>query len=596
MAFPDKSRVIILAPLVTNRKGEHKKILEQLQREGFVRVRINGEIQDLSSSIMLDKNKKHTIEAVVDRLVVHTKMKNRLTDSVELGLHLSGGSLVAWHNMEHEFFFSENAACHDCGISYPELSPQMFSFNSPLGACPKCDGLGTLTEFDPDRIVPDKTKTLREGAIAPWANRLTSFFQQRLTALVRNYGCDKDTPFEELPQSLQKIIIYGTDGLSAAPEFQKEGSNYSFGRFFEGVVNFLKRRYQETESFSRRQEIERYMTVLPCPGCSGARLRKESLSIRVGGHTIAELTASTVEQSSELFNALPLARQEQKIARRILKEIQDRLNFLINVGLNYLTLNRSSTTLSGGEGQRIRLATQIGSRLAGVLYVLDEPSIGLHQRDNRRLLQSLTSMRDLGNTILVVEHDAETILAADYVIDMGPGAGGNGGEVVFSGSPKQILKSRNSLTGKYLSGRYTIPVPEKRRPRRNGFLTLQGARENNLKNIEVSFPLGTFTCVTGVSGSGKSSLVNLTLYRYLAQKLYRAKEQPGKVDGVTGIDLIDKVINIDQNPIGRTPRSNPATYTGLFTPDTRTLFRGSRSENARLQTRTFQFQRQGRPL
>ena len=348
MAFPDKSRVVILAPLVTNRKGEHKKILEQLQREGFVRVRINGEIQELSSSVTLDKNKKHTIEAVVDRLVVHAKMKNRLTDSVELGLHLSGGSLVAWHNMEHEFFFSENAACHECGISYPELSPQMFSFNSPLGACPKCDGLGTLTEFDPDRIVPDKTKTLREGAIAPWANRLTSFFQQRLTALVRNYGCDKDTPFEELPQNLQKIILYGTDGLSAVSEFQKEGSNYSFGRFFEGVVNFLKRRYQETESFSRRQEIERYMTVLPCPECSGARLRKESLSIRVGGHTIAELTASTVEQASELFTALPLDKQEQKIARRILKEIQDRLNFLVNVGLNYLTLNRSSTTLSGG--------------------------------------------------------------------------------------------------------------------------------------------------------------------------------------------------------------------------------------------------------
>jgi excinuclease ABC subunit A len=573
MDLPANARVIILAPLVINRKGEYKRLLDQLQRDGYVRVRVDGEVKELGTPIPMDKNKKHTIEAVVDRLVVHSKMKARLTDSVELALGIASGKMVAWVNMEQELFFSEHAACHECGISYPELTPQMFSFNSPLGACPRCDGLGTLTEFDPQLIVPDRSKPIFEGAIAPWVNRHMLFFQHRLESLLNHYGFDPKTPFEKFPKEFQDVIFYGSKGEKIEFQLEEEGRKFTFQRPFEGIVNFLQRRYTETESLSRRMEIERYMTVLPCPECNGARLRKESLSVKVGDYTIAEMTNFTVEKSIEVFRTLKLTKQERAIARRILKEIDERINFLTSVGLNYLTLNRSSNSLSGGEGQRIRLATQIGSRLAGVLYVLDEPSIGLHQRDNQRLLESLKSMRNLGNTILVVEHDAETILSADHVIDMGPGAGVHGGAVVFSGSPKQLLKSRTSLTGKYLSGREVIPVPPKRRSASNGFLTLVGARENNLKNLEVDIPLGTFTCVTGVSGSGKSTLVNLTLFRYLSQKLYRAKEPVGRLDSVRGLERVDKVINIDQNPIGRTPRSNPATYTGLFT-FVRDLFAG----------------------
>ncbi len=573
MSLPEKARVVILAPLIVNRKGEYKKLLEQLQRDGFVRARIDEEIVELGEPLNLDKNKKHTIEAVVDRLVVHSKMKNRLTDSVELALNMANGQMAALVNMEERLFFSEHASCHDCGISYPELTPQMFSFNSPLGACPRCDGLGTLTEFDSDLIVPDKTKSIRDGAIAPWLSRHLSFIQSRLESFLYQYGGDPYTPFEKLPEKAQNMVLYGSGDDQVEFKVVENGRTFTYHRPFEGVLNFLKRRYAETESPARRLEIERYMTVHKCPECHGARLRKESLAIRVGDYSIADITDFTVEKSLDVLRSLKLTKNEREIARRILKEIHERLNFLVDVGLNYLTLNRSSTSLSGGEGQRIRLATQIGSRLAGVLYVLDEPSIGLHQRDNKRLLESLISMRDLGNTILVVEHDAETILAADHIIDMGPGAGAHGGSVVFSGSPKQIVKSRTSLTGRYLSGRDSIPAPEKRRRSKKGFLTLVGARENNLRDLTVDIPLGTFTCVTGVSGSGKSTLVNLTLYRYLAQKLYRAKEQPGKLEGVRGLEKIDKVINIDQNPIGRTPRSNPATYTKLFT-HIRDLFAG----------------------
>ncbi len=449
-----------------------------------------------------------------------------------------------------------------------------------MGACPRCDGLGTLTEFDPDLIVPDKTKSIRAGAIAPWVNRHMAFFQHRLETLVHHYGFDPDTPYGKLPETFQKILLYGSGDEQIDYTIEEGGRTFVYRRSYEGVMNFLKRRYTETESPARRMEIERYMTMLPCPECGGTRLRKESLSVRVGKYNIAEITGFPVENVVEAFRSLNLTKNEREIARRILKEIDERLSFLIDVGLNYLTLNRSSNTLSGGEGQRIRLATQIGSRLAGVLYVLDEPSIGLHQRDNRRLLDSLKAMRDLGNTILVVEHDAETILAADHVIDMGPGAGAWGGEVVFSGPPRQLVKSRTSLTGRYLSGRESIPIPEKRRAARRGFLTIRGARENNLKNVSVNVPLGLITCVTGVSGSGKSTLVNQTLYRYLSNRFYRSKEQVGKVDEVQGADNLDKVINIDQNPIGRTPRSNPATYTGLFT-FVRDLFSGVPEARAR---------------
>jgi excinuclease ABC subunit A len=566
MALPAGKKVLILSPVVKARKGEYRKLFEDFQRDGFVRVRVDGKIHELGQPIPLDKNKKHTIEVVVDRLVVHEKMKNRLTDSVELALSLSEGQMVAWINQEEELFFSEQASCHQCGISYPELTPQMFSFNSPLGACPRCDGLGTRAEFDAGLIVPDPSKTLREGALAPWANRNSGFFHQRLISLADYYGFSLDVPFKNLPSKVQHMLLYGSEGESITFHLEAGGGRYSYQRAFEGVIGVLRRRYQETESLSVRQDIERYMTVGPCPDCGGARLKRESLSVRIGGYNIYEITCFSVERALEVLRNLQLTPQEREIARRILKEIDERLNFLMNVGLNYLTLNRSSTTLSGGEGQRIRLATQIGSRLSGVLYVLDEPSIGLHQRDNRRLLSSLKAMRDLGNTILVVEHDAETILSADHVIDMGPGAGIWGGEVVFAGPPEKLMKSRNSLTGKYLSGIERIPVPRQRRPVNNGYLILEGARENNLQNLTVKIPLGTLTCVTGVSGSGKSSLVNATLYQHLAQKLYRSKEPAGKLDALYGIEHIDKVINIDQSPIGRTPRSNPATYTGLFTP------------------------------
>jgi excinuclease ABC subunit A len=565
LAFPAGTRFQLLAPLITGRKGEHQKLLEQLKREGFVRVRINGEFRELEEDISLDKKKKHTIEAVVDRLVVKEGLRRRLTDSVELALKLSQGFLRVLLSGGEEVLFSERFSCDRCDISLPELTPQLFSFNNPQGACPTCDGLGTKMYFDPELVVPNPNLSLREGAIVPWENRSSVYFQQMLEALIGHYHFDLYTPFKELPAQVREILLYGSKNESIRFYFEKEGRRHFYERPFEGVIPNLDRRYRETDSTMIREELERFMNVRPCPTCKGTRLKKESLAVKIQDLSIHQVTSFSVKEARVWFNSLQLNDRQSQIARRILKEINDRLEFLVNVGLDYLTLNRTSATLSGGEGQRIRLATQIGSQLMGVLYVLDEPSIGLHSRDNLRLLQTLKALRDIGNTVLVVEHDANTILASDYIIDMGPGAGEQGGQVVFSGTPEQILKDQQSLTGQYLSGRRGISIPSNRRPHRKGYIQIKGASENNLKLIDVSIPLGVFTCVTGVSGSGKSTLIIDTLYQTLAQRLYRSKERAGRVQEMKGIRLIDKVINIDQSPIGRTPRSNPATYTGLFT-------------------------------
>ena len=565
LALPEGARLQLLAPLVTGRKGEHQRLLDQLKKEGFVRVRVNGEFRELEEEIRLDKKKKHSIEAVVDRLIVKPGLKSRLTDSVELALKLSQGFLRVVAGDGSESLFSERFSCDRCDLSLPELTPQLFSFNNPQGACPTCDGLGTKMYFDPELIVPNPTLSLREGAILPWENRSSLYFQQTLEALMNHYHFDLYTRFKDLPSRVQEVILHGSGNEVVRFHFEKEGRRHFFERPFEGIIPNLDRRYRETDSAFIREELERFMNVRPCPTCDGARLRKESLAVRISGLNLFQVTRMSVKETKKWFSRLELNPRQSQIARRLLKEILDRLEFLVNVGLDYLTLDRSSATLSGGEGQRIRLATQIGSRLMGVLYILDEPSIGLHQRDNLRLLETLKTLRDLGNTVLVVEHDAETIRAADYVIDMGPGAGEQGGEVVFSGPPEELIRHKGSLTGQYLSGRLRIEVPAGRRPGNNGRIQLRGASENNLKNIKVSIPLGVLTCVTGVSGSGKSTLIIDTLYRLMAQRLYRSKERAGKVDRVIGVELIDKVINIDQSPIGRTPRSNPATYTGLFT-------------------------------
>jgi excinuclease ABC subunit A len=565
LALPEGARLQLLAPLVTGRKGEHQRLLDQLKKEGFVRVRVNGEFRELEEEIRLDKKKKHTIEAVVDRLIVKPGLKSRLTDSVELALKLSQGFLRVVDGDGSESLFSERFSCDRCDLSLPELTPQLFSFNNPQGACPTCDGLGTKMYFDPELIVPNPTLSLREGAILPWENRSSLYFQQTLEALMNHFHFDLYTRFKDLPSRVQEVLLHGSGNEVVRFHFEKEGRRHFFERPFEGIIPNLDRRYRETDSAFIREELERFMNVRPCPGCDGARLRKESLAVKISGLNLFQVTRLSVKETKRWFSRLELNPRQSQIARRLLKEILDRLEFLVNVGLDYLTLDRSSATLSGGEGQRIRLATQIGSRLMGVLYILDEPSIGLHQRDNLRLLETLKTLRDLGNTVLVVEHDAETIRAADYVIDMGPGAGEQGGEVVFSGPPEELIRHKGSLTGKYLSGRLRIEIPAGRRPGNNGRIQLRGASENNLKNIKVSIPLGVLTCVTGVSGSGKSTLIIDTLYRLMAQRLYRSKERAGKVDRVIGVELIDKVINIDQSPIGRTPRSNPATYTGLFT-------------------------------
>src|SRR5881296_45188 len=596
---PAGTRLLVLAPVVRGRKGEYKKLFFDLQRQGFSRVRVNGVVRELGEEIDLDKKRKHTIDVVVDRLVVKEGLGARLADSLETALRLAdgivqvetvrdgngsgttaqmggsggsgtgrssatqmGGSGGSGTGPPASMVFSERLACAECGISFPEVSPRMFSFNNPYGACPECGGIGTRFEIDPERLVPNANRSLKAGALAPWAGRENAYFKQTLAALAKTYRFSLDEPWAKLKKPVRDVILGG----------DRDGG-------FEGVVKLLERRYRETESEDARREIEAFMAERPCPVCEGSRLRRESLGLRIAGKSIADVVRLTIKDAATFFNTLKLGEREAAIARRVLKEIRERLGFLANVGLDYLTLDRPAGTLSGGEGQRIRLATQIGSSLVGVLYILDEPSIGLHQRDNRRLLETLKRLRDLGNTVLVVEHDEETIRSADYVVDLGPGAGELGGHVVAVGTPDEIMANAGSLTGRYLARALTIPVPTARRKGSGHFITIHNPREHNLKGMAVKIPLGTFTCVTGVSGSGKSTLVNDILYRALAQMLHRAQDHPGAHDRIQGAQHVDKVVDIDQSPIGRTPRSNPATYTGVFT-FIRALF--ARTQEARM--------------
>jgi excinuclease ABC subunit A len=564
MELPPGSRLTILAPVIVNRKGEHQKLLERLEREGYSRIRLNGEVLDLEDRPVLDKNKRHTIEAVVDRLVVKADLAPRLTDSLELALKLADGVVRVAVQGGEELLFSEKFACDVCGVSLPEITPQLFSFNSPQGACPACSGLGTRMVIDPDLVVPNPDLSLREGALRPWAEPQSLRRQQMLEALEQHYRFSSRTPFKDLNEEVRRVLLYGS-GREQINFFSEQGGRRLFTpRPFAGLVPLLQERYQETDSNWVREEIEQYMTVRPCPDCQGARLRREALAVKVDGSNIYQATRFTVAQALAWFAGLTLSPRQREIARRVLKEISERLGFLLEVGLDYLTLDRGTATLAGGEAQRIRLATQIGSKLSGVLYILDEPSIGLHPRDTQKLLATLKVLRDLGNTVIVVEHDPDTIREADFIVDMGPGAGREGGRLVFSGSPAQLLKQSRSLTGLYLSGRREIAVPGLRR-RPQGFLYLQGASGHNLQDLSAEVPLGVLTCVTGVSGSGKSTLIMDTLYQALRQKLYRAKIPAAPYERLTGVDGLDKVINIDQSPIGRTPRSNPATYTGVFT-------------------------------
>ena len=567
LAQPPGTRLLVLAPVVRGRKGEYKKLFFDLQRQGYSRVRVNGAVRELTEDIELDKKRKHTIEVVVDRLVVRPNLGSRLADSLATALRLADGvaqveTVPPEGGKAETMLFSERLACARCGISFPEVSPRMFSFNNPYGACPECGGIGTCEEVDPERLVPNPARSLAEGALAPWAGRETTYFRQTLQVLARKYRFALDVPWSRLKKSVRDVIVFG----------EKDGG-------FEGVVKTLGRRYRETESEETRREIEHFMAERACPACGGARLRPESLGIKVAGQSIADVGRLTIKAAAGFFDGLTLTEREATIARRVLKEIRERLGFLMNVGLEYLTLDRPAGTLSGGEGQRIRLATQIGSSLVGVLYILDEPSIGLHQRDNRRLLDTLKRLRDLGNTVLVVEHDEETIRAADFVADLGPGAGELGGHLVAVGTPDEIMANEASLTGRYLSGALSVPVPATRRKGTGAFVTIHNPRAHNLKGMPVRIPLGTFTCLTGVSGSGKSTLVNDILYRALAQMLHRAQDRPGAHDRIEGAQHLDKVVDIDQSPIGRTPRSNPATYTGVFT-FIRTLF--ARTPEARM--------------
>ena len=565
MTFKDQGKIQILSPVVDGRKGEHASLFERLRKEGFVRVQVDGDTMLLDSDISLDKNKKHSIRVVIDRLIVSKTIRRRLTDSLELAFTLSDGVAIVDLLGEREHFFSQRASCPACDFSFPPLAPQMFSFNNPLGACPECGGLGTKMYFDPKLIVPDPDLSLREGAVAPWKDRHSVYFQQILDSLARHYQIDIYTPFMELPEHVQKAFLYGSGEEKISFYFDRDDRRHFYKKPFEGIIPNLNRRYHETDSSISREEIGRFMNIRPCPQCNGARLRPESLAVKVGGRSISEVTSFSIGKALEYFQGLILTEKEGIVGQRILKEIIKRLGFLKSVGLDYISVDRSTSTLSGGEEMRIRLATQIGSGLSGVLYVLDEPSIGLHHRDNNKLLSTLKRLKGLGNTVLVVEHDPETILSADYIVDMGPGAGQMGGHVICAGTPAEIVKDERSLTGQYLSGRLSIPVPKVRRKGNEKEIRIEGAQENNLKGVDVAIPLGTFTCITGVSGSGKSSLINQILYPSLAQKLYRSKERVGRMKRIKGVEYLDKVINIDQDPIGRTPRSNPATYTGAFT-------------------------------
>ncbi len=566
-AIPVGTKVMILSPVARNKKGEFKREILDMKRNGFVRARIDGEVRSLEEDIVLNKKFKHTLETVVDRLVIKENMGKRLADSVETALKHGEGSLVVTvlGDKDEELLFSEKFACSYCNISYPELEPRLFSFNNPQGACSQCDGLGIKMVIDPDLVVPDPKLSIRDGALKPWEKRSSLYFHQMLDTISSHFKFKLSTPFEKLPKKIRDILLFGSGEEPIKYYFEKEGRKQFYTDTFDGVIPDLERRYRETDSASSRDEIARYMRPLSCQACDGNRLRKEAVSVKIKGLNIVELTEFSIGKAYQFFQEWKLSKQEYNIARRIVKEIKERLGFLINVGLNYLSLDRSSGTLSGGESQRIRLATQIGSSLMGVLYVLDEPSIGLHQRDNDRLLNTLLRLRDLGNTVIVVEHDEATIRASDYVVDLGPGAGVHGGKAVFSGTPKALLRSKDSLTGQYLTGKRKIPLPQNRRKGNGKTLEVLGAKENNLKEVSVKIPLGCFVCITGVSGSGKSTLTIDILYKALAQHFWNSLEKPGKFKKIEGIHWLDKVIDIDQTPIGRTPRSNPATYTGVFT-------------------------------
>jgi len=585
LALAEGTKLQIMAPVIRGRKGEHTKIFEDARKSGYVRARVDGTVVDLSDEIKLDKNKKHSIEVVVDRLVIKEGITRRLTDSVESAMHLAGGLalvLASDADGERELSFSQNYACEDCGISIEELAPRLFSFNSPFGACPKCGGLGVQMQIDPALIIPDQTLSIAEGAIqaSGWGSAGgDSIARMYYDALAKKYGFSLTDPINSLPEAALDAILYGTKGEKLELFYERHNGRGTLTQPFEGIINNLERRYHETQSDAVHAELEQCMSEIPCPDCGGRRLKKEALAVTVGGRSIMEFTDLPIDEELDFINSLELTGQKAIIASQIVKEIRSRLEFLRAVGLSYLTLSRAAGTLSGGEAQRIRLATQIGSSLMGVVYILDEPSIGLHQRDNNKLIATLKRLRDLGNTLIVVEHDTDTMLAADHIIDIGPGAGVHGGELVAQGTVEDICRCERSITGQYLSGKKCIPVPAVRRSGNGNWLTIRGARANNLKNIDVAIPLSTFTCVTGVSGSGKSSLINEIFYKTLASALNRAKCRPGDCDGVDGLDAVDKVIAIDQSPIGRTPRSNPATYTGLFN-DIRDLF--STTQDARM--------------
>ncbi|ELC8457050.1 excinuclease ABC subunit UvrA [Clostridium perfringens] len=567
MELPERSKIMILAPIIRGRKGTHEKVLENIKKQGFVRARIDGEIYDLTEDeIKLEKNIKHNIEAVVDRIIVKDGIEGRLTDSIETSLKMAEGLVLVNIIGEEDRLYSEHFACADCGISIDELAPRMFSFNSPFGKCERCDGLGTLMEIDEDLVVPNKDLSIRGGAISTWGDsrmKEESWTYCVLKALMEKYNFDLDTPYKDLPKKVQEVLMYG-EPEKLKVTYTKENVTAVYNHSFEGEINNLRRRYMETNSDTMKAEIEKYMSDNPCPKCKGARLKPEALAVTVGGKNIFEFTSMAIREELDFINSIDFSEKDKIISSQIIKEIQSRLSFLINVGLDYLDLARKAGTLSGGEAQRIRLATQIGSQLMGVLYILDEPSIGLHQRDNDRLISTLKQLRDVGNTLIVVEHDEDTMREADYIVDIGPGAGEHGGEIVALGTLDEIMSNENSLTGKYLTGAKKVELPEERRKGNGNFITVKGAKENNLKNVTAKFPLGTLTMVTGVSGSGKSTLVNEILYKGLNKIVNKAKDLPGKFKEITGYENIDKIIDIDQSPIGRTPRSNPATYTGTF--------------------------------
>ncbi|MFC5602408.1 excinuclease ABC subunit UvrA [Sporosarcina koreensis] len=572
MQLPERSRLQILAPVISGRKGTHAKLIEDIKKQGYVRIRVNGDVMDLDDNIELNKNKKHTIEVVIDRIVVKEGIEARLSDSLESALRLAEGTVLVDVIDVEELLFSEHHACPICGFSIGELEPRMFSFNSPFGACADCDGLGTKLEVDPDLVIPDTSLSLNENAIAPWIPTSSQYYPELLKTICKHFKIPMDVPVSDLADEDLNIILYGSKDQKINFKYTNEFGNTRVNNiYFEGVLANVERRFKETSSDYIREQMEKYMASRACPTCHGYRLKEETLAVKVNGTHIGEVTALSITEADRFFSNLVLSEKDMQIARLILREIAERLGFLINVGLDYLTLSRAAGTLSGGEAQRIRLATQIGSRLTGVLYILDEPSIGLHQRDNDRLIGTLQSMRDIGNTLIVVEHDEDTMIAADYLIDIGPGAGAAGGQIVSAGTPEEVMNDPNSLTGQYLSGKRFIPLPIERRQSDGRIVSIKGASENNLKNVDADFPLGQFIAVTGVSGSGKSTLVNEVLYKVLAQKLNRSKQKPGQFKSVTGLEELEKVIDIDQSPIGRTPRSNPATYTGVF-DDVRDVF------------------------